>query len=240
MKIALIGYGKLGKAIEAIAQARGHEIVARIQRTNPADWHAAPLKTADVAIECTSPESAPQHILHCFEQNLPVVCGSTGWLVRWPEIETACKNQGGALLYASNFSVGVNILFALNKQLAKLMARQPEYAITLEEIHHTEKKDAPSGTAITLAEQILDSNLSKLKWVNEPTGRSEDLLIESQRLEGVPGTHRVEYRSEIDTLELIHTAHSRVGFATGAVLAAEFLQDKKGIYTMQDVLGIGA
>ena len=239
MKIALIGYGKMGKAIEAIALERGHRVVIRLQRDNPTEWQSDQLKSADVAIEFTSPESAPQHLLNCFELGIPVVCGSTGWLSHGSEIESACQATQGSLIYASNFSVGVNLFFALNQQLAKLMAKQPQYAVSIEEIHHTEKKDAPSGTAISLAEQILNEHAGKISWMNEATNDPSILSIESKRIEGVPGTHQVEYRSEIDTLQIKHTAHNRIGFATGAVLAAEFLQNKKGIYTMKDVLGIG-
>jgi len=238
MKIALIGYGKMGKAIESIALQRGHQIVIRLQRGNPTDWQSDQLQSADVAIEFTSPESAPKHLLNCLELGIPVVCGSTGWLNHWSEIESACKAKNGSLIYASNFSVGVNLFFALNQHLAKLMATQPQYSVSIEEIHHTEKKDAPSGTAISLAEQILHEHPLKSSWENGSTNDPSVLSIESKRLEGVPGTHQVEYRSEIDTLEIKHTAHNRIGFATGAVLAAEFLQNKKGVYTMQDVLGI--
>lgn len=239
MKIALIGYGKMGKAIESVALERGHEIVARLQRNNLADWNSDAFKSADVAIEFTAPESAPQHLTQCFELGIPVVCGSTGWLKHWPEIELACQAKQGSLIYASNFSVGVNLFFALNHYLAKLMSNQPQYDVSIEEIHHTEKKDAPSGTAISLAEQILKAHPNKSSWVNQSTDDSSLLPIESKRMEGVPGTHRIEYKSSIDTIELTHTAHNRIGFATGSVLAAEFLQHKKGIYTMQDVLGIG-
>lgn len=239
MKIALIGYGKMGKAIESVAMERGHEIVVRLQRNNPADWNSDAFKSADVAIEFTAPESAPQHLRQCFDLGIPVVCGSTGWLKHLPEIEIACKTKQGALVHASNFSVGVNLFFALNQYLAKLMSNHPQYDVSIEEIHHTEKKDAPSGTAISLAEQILKAYPNKSSWVNQLTNDSSFLPIESKRIEGVPGTHRVEYKSSIDTIELTHTAHNRIGFATGSVLAAEFLQHKKGIYTMQDVLRIG-
>lgn len=239
MKIALIGYGKMGKAIESVALKRGHEVVARIQRNNLADWNSDAFKSADVAIEFTGPESAPQHLRQCFDLDMPVVCGSTGWLKHWSEIESVCQAKQGSLIYASNFSVGVNLFFAVNQYLATLMAAQPQYDVSIEEIHHTEKKDAPSGTAISLAEQILQAHPNKSSWENSTTDDPGVLSIESKRLEGVPGTHRIEYRSEIDTIELTHTAHNRIGFATGSVLAAEFLQHKKGIYTMQDVLGIG-
>lgn len=238
MKIALIGYGKMGKAIETIALARGHEITTRIDRSNPSAWQDPSLKGSDAAIEFTGPESAPANLKRCFEIGLPVVCGSTGWLAHWEKIEHTCTKADGALIYASNFSVGVNIFFAINERLATLMARQSDYQVGIEEIHHTEKKDSPSGTAISLATQIMEQNPSLTNWVNTPATKENTIPIISQRLEGVPGTHRVEYRSEIDTIELKHTAHNRVGFATGAVLAAEFLCGKKGIYTMRDVLGI--
>ncbi len=238
MKIALIGYGKMGKAIETIALSRGHEITVRIDLTTPSAWSEEALKTSDVAIEFTGPEAAPINLKKCFEMGLPVVCGSTGWLTKWQEVESACQETDGTLLYASNFSVGVNLFFILNEQLAKLMAQQPSYEITIEEIHHTEKKDAPSGTAITLAEQIVQQLPQKKGWANTETTDPDRIPIISKRMDQVPGTHRVEYRSEIDTIELTHTAHNRIGFATGAVLAAEFLAGKKGIYAMRDVLGM--
>lgn len=240
MKIALIGYGKMGKAIESIAQARGHEITVRLDLSNPEEWNSDACKMADVAIEFTGPESAPSNIKKCFERSIPVVCGSTGWLSEWDNIVAACHEQKGSLLYASNFSIGVNIFFALNQQLAKWMATQSSYRPLIEEIHHTEKKDAPSGTAITLAEQIIQEIPSLQNWIAGPAEQTENLIIQSERKEGVPGTHRVQYSSDIDTLEIIHTAHNRIGFATGAVLAAEFLKGKKGIYDMKAVLGIGA
>jgi 4-hydroxy-tetrahydrodipicolinate reductase len=238
MKIALIGYGKMGKAIESIALSRGHEISVRIDRSNPSAWSEEALKGSDVAIEFTGPESAPSNLQNCLEIGLPVICGSTGWLSHWQAIETACRQTNGTLLYASNFSVGVNIFFALNEHLANLLAKQPSYSVSIEEIHHTEKKDAPSGTAISLAEQIMQKNPKKKNWTNEETSDPGSIPIISKRIDHVPGTHRIEYRSEIDTIELVHTAHSRIGFATGAVLAAEFIQGKKGIYTMRDVLGM--
>ena len=238
MKLALIGYGKMGKAIESVALTQGHEIVQRMGSSNPADWHSTELKQADVAIEFTTPESAPQHLLRCFELGIPVVCGTTGWLARWQEIVVQCARLGGSFLYASNFSVGVNLFFELNKQLAKRMASHPEYTPQLEEIHHTEKKDAPSGTAITLAEQLIEVHPVKKKWVNQPASESSELEIISKRIDQVPGTHSIEYRSSIDSIQITHTAHSRVGFANGAVMAANFLKGKSGIYSMQDVLGL--
>lgn len=238
MKIALIGYGKMGKAIERIAIQRGHEIVLKVGIENLEDNTINNIRKADVAIEFTGPESAFENVIRCIEAGVPVVCGSTGWLTRYEEAKNTCLVHKGALLYASNFSVGVNIFFAINKRLAELMAPHKEYNVSLTEVHHTEKKDAPSGTAITLAEQILDKNDQKNKWVNNPSNLSQDLVIISERIDPAPGTHIITYKSEIDDIEIKHTAHNRTGFATGAVLAAEYLHDKKGIYTMSDVLGI--
>ena len=236
MHIALIGYGKMGKAIEAIARERGHDIITIINaQTNKEDF-ATMLQKADVAIEFTNPESAVRNILQCFMVGVPVVCGSTGWLQEWDKIVKACTQQQGSLLYASNFSIGVNIFFELNKKLAALMAPQKTYNVGITETHHTQKKDAPSGTAITLAEQIIEEIPRKTKWVKENSNDSSDLTIHSERIDPAPGTHHVKYSSDIDDIEIIHTAHNRKGFALGAVLAAEFLHHKKGIYSMQDVL----
>jgi 4-hydroxy-tetrahydrodipicolinate reductase len=238
MKIALIGYGKMGKAIEQIAIQRGHEIVLKVGIENLEDNTIDNIRKADVAIEFTGPESAFENVIRCIEAGVPVVCGSTGWLTRYEEAKNTCLAHKGALLYASNFSVGVNIFFAINKRLAELMAPHKEYNVSMTEVHHTEKKDAPSGTAITLAEQILDKNDQKKQWVNNPSNLSQDLVIISERIDPAPGTHIITYKSEIDDIEIKHTAHNRKGFATGAVLAAEYLHDKKGIFTMSDVLGI--
>ena len=238
MKIALIGYGKMGKAIEEIALAKGHEIVLKIHIDNTDEFTVENVQKADVAIEFTSPHSAADNIKKCFEAKVPVVCGSTGWLENWKEIEELCNTTGGSILYASNFSVGVNLFFQVNSFLAELMTTRKEYDVTLEEIHHTEKKDAPSGTAITLAEQVLQHLKSKNKWVNNPTYNTDDLEIISKRIDPAPGTHKVLYKSEIDEIEIIHTAHSRKGFASGAVMAAEFLKGKTGIFSMRDVLGL--
>ena len=237
MKIALIGYGKMGKAIEEIALQRGHEIVLTIDISNAADLTAANLSKADVAIEFTGPESALGNVMKCMEAGIPLVVGSTGWLQHLPDAEAACKKSGAALLVASNFSVGVNIFFEINKKLAQLMAPHKDYDVALEEIHHTQKKDAPSGTAITLAEQVLASVKTKTHWVNTASVNPDDLSIISKRIDPAPGTHTITYSSAIDDIEIRHTAHNRKGFATGAVLAAEFLAGKKGIYTMSDVLG---
>ena len=238
MKIALIGYGKMGQAIEAIALERGHEIVLKIDIGNRESFTREYLQKADVAIEFTSPHSAVENILRCIEYEIPVVCGSTGWLAELPEIETALYKYDGSFLYASNFSLGVNIFFEVNKLLARLMAGKKEYDVQMVEVHHTQKKDAPSGTAITLAEQILAVDFNKKRWVNLPTVNKDELYIKSQRIDPAPGTHTVNWTSAIDDIEIKHTAHSRTGFALGAVLAAEFLAGKKGIFTMKDVLGL--
>jgi 4-hydroxy-tetrahydrodipicolinate reductase len=238
MKIALIGYGKMGHAIEEIALQRGHEIVLKVGIENVQDNTTDNIRKADVAIEFTGPEIAFDNVIRCLEAGVPVVSGSTGWLQRFEEAKTYCNKKNGALLYASNFSVGVNIFFAINKKLADLMAPHKEYDVLLTEIHHTQKKDAPSGTAITLAEGILQSIEQKKKWVNEASNSPEELQIISERIDPAPGTHTILYTSDIDDIEIKHTAHNRKGFATGAVLAAEFLHNKKGIYSMSDVLGL--
>lgn len=237
MKIALIGYGKMGKAIEEIVLQRKHTAPLKIDINNIDTFTAANLQQCDVAIEFTGPHSAVENILKCLDAGVPVVSGSTGWLEQWPVIKAKCDTVNGALIYASNYSVGVNIFFELNKKLAQLMSKQDTYEVSMEEIHHTQKKDAPSGTAITLAEQILHDVTRKKKWLNEPAKYPNELSIISKRIDPAPGTHSIKYSSEIDDIEIIHTAHNRTGFATGAVLAAEFLQNKKGIYSMSDVLG---
>lgn len=228
----------MGKAIEEIALKKGHDVTLRVDSASRSLLTAEELSKADVAIEFTTPHAAKENLLLCFQAGVPVVCGSTGWTTELPSIEKLCQEQNGALLYASNFSVGVNLFFELNKKLASLMAHQPSYEVILEEIHHTQKKDAPSGTAITLAQQILQQIDRKKQWVNDISENPEDLEIISQRIDPAPGTHHVKYSSVIDDIEIIHTAHSRKGFAAGAVLAAEFLQHKKGVYSMKDVLGL--
>ncbi|MDP4150286.1 MAG: 4-hydroxy-tetrahydrodipicolinate reductase [Bacteroidota bacterium] len=237
MRIALIGYGKMGKAIEGIALTRGHEIVLRTNIDNLEDNIPENIRKADVAIEFTGPESAFDNIMLCMESGVPVVSGSTGWLDRYDEAAKYCRAHGKAFLYASNFSIGVNIFFELNKYLATLIAPHPEYNVSLTEIHHTQKKDAPSGTAITLADQVLERIRSKKSWVNHISDNLDELEIISQRTDPAPGTHIVKYQSAIDDIEIVHTAHSREGFATGAVLAAEFIRGKKGVFSMKDVLG---
>ncbi len=238
MKIALLGYGKMGKAIEGLMAPRGHEAILKIDETNRAQLSTETLRQADVAIEFTGPESAVENLMLCLKAGVPVVCGSTGWLHQYDEVVQAFRAQHGTLLYASNFSIGVNIFFALNKRLAELMNPHPEYQVSLTEIHHTAKKDAPSGTGITLAEGILNTIDRKKNWVNHPTSQSEELAIISERVDPAPGTHKVLYSSPIDDIEIIHTAHNRMGFAMGALLAAEYIKDKQGIFTMKEVLGL--
>lgn len=238
MNIALIGYGKMGKAIEAIAKERGHTTGLAISSANTGDLTPEHLRQCDVAIEFTNPHSAVQNIITCFQSGVPVICGSTGWLADWEKVVQQCKTYDGALLYASNFSIGVNIFFEVNKKLAQLMAAQPGYDVTITEIHHTQKKDAPSGTGITLAEQVLENLPHKKHWVNHASANTEELPIISERIDPAPGTHTVKYSSPVDDIEITHTAHNRTGFASGAVLAAEFIRGKKGIFTMKDVLSI--
>ncbi len=238
MKIALIGYGKMGKAIEGIAVEKGHAIVLKIDKDNSNELTPDNLKKADVAIEFTGPETALNNILTCIDAGIPVISGSTGWILDLPKAESHCKQKNGTFLYASNFSIGVNIFFELNKKLAAMMANQPAYSVSIEEIHHTEKKDAPSGTAITLAEQAIKELPGKSSWVNSSPAKDNELYIESKRIDPAPGTHSVKYSSGVDDIEIVHTAHNRLGFAGGAVLAAEFLQGKKGVFSMKDVLNI--
>ncbi len=238
MRIALIGYGKMGQAIESIALEKGHEVVVTIDINNAADLNKENMSKADVAIEFTGPHSAFGNVMKCLEIGIPLVCGSTGWLEHWNEAKNFCEKQNGTLIYASNYSIGVNLFFELNTRLAKLMSGYPEYNVVMEEIHHTQKKDAPSGTAITLAEQVLAHIPSKKIWVNHPAQNPEELEIISERIDPAPGTHKIKYASPVDDIEIIHTAHNRTGFAGGAVLAAEFAIDKKGIFGMKEVLGL--
>jgi 4-hydroxy-tetrahydrodipicolinate reductase len=238
MKIALIGYGKMGKAIESIALNKGHEIVLKIDIQNNQDFTEAAIQKADVAIEFTGPHSAYENVKKCIAWGIPVVSGSTGWLDKWNEVKDLCEEKNGTLIYSSNYSIGVNLFFELNKQLAQLMEPYNSYDVSMTEVHHTEKKDAPSGTAISLAEQILSNLGRKNKWVNSASANSNELVIQSERIDPAPGTHMVKYSSEVDDIEITHTAHTRVGFASGAVLAAEFAFEKKGIFTMKDVLGL--
>lgn len=238
MRIALIGYGKMGRAIEEVALQRGHEIVIKIDQPNLHEFTKENFAIAEAAIEFTSPHSALENVKKCLDFGIPVVCGSTGWTDRLEEMKKICADKNGSFIYSSNYSVGVNIFFEINKKLAALMAPHKEYEVILEETHHTQKKDAPSGTAITLAEQILEQVRRKKQWVNELSDHPEDLEIISQRVDPAPGTHSVKYSSAIDTIEIIHTAHNRKGFASGAVLAAEFAKDNKGFFTMKEVLNL--
>ena len=238
MKIALIGYGKMGKAIEEIALSKGHEIVLKIDANNTSDFTKENIQKADVAIEFTGPHTAFENISKCIQWAVPVVCGSTGWLDHFDKAKKLCEEEKGCLLYASNFSIGVNLFFEINKQLAALMEPYENYDVSMTETHHTEKKDAPSGTAISLAEQILAQIGRKKKWVNESSIEASDLIIRSERIDPAPGTHTISYDSAIDSIEITHTAHTRKGFASGALLAAEFANQKIGIFTMKDVLGL--
>ncbi|MES1214433.1 MAG: 4-hydroxy-tetrahydrodipicolinate reductase [Bacteroidota bacterium] len=238
MKIALIGYGKMGKAIEEIALQRGHEIVLKIDENNQQDFTEEHISKSDVAIEFTGPNSAFENIKTTLQFHVPVVSGSTGWLERLDDIKKICSANDGTFLYASNFSVGVNVFFEINKKLAALMAPHNDYEVSITEIHHTQKKDSPSGTAITIAEQVLENFPRKKTWVNHISDTTEELEILSERIDPAPGTHSVKYSSAIDDIEITHTAHSRKGFASGALLAAEYIHNKKGIFTMKEVLGL--
>ena len=239
MNIALLGYGKMGHAIEEIAMSKGHTIVCKVGIENLEDRTAENIKKADVVIEFSSPDSAYDNVMLCLSNGVPVVCGSTGWLHRYAEVKKYCEEHDGGLIYASNFSIGVNIFFALNRKLAELMAPHKDYEVEMKEIHHTQKLDAPSGTAITLAEEVMQQITYKKKWVNQPSDNVNELVIISERTDPAPGTHIVNYHSDIDDICITHTAHNRKGFAGGAVLAAEFLaRNRSGVYTMKDVLGI--
>ncbi len=238
MNIALIGYGQMGKEIEKIAKERGHSISLIIDKDNKADLNTKNLLTVDAVIEFSRPESAVENYLTCFKSGKPVVSGTTGWLDRMDEVTQNCKTNNAAFFYASNFSLGVNLFFELNKQLAKLMNKFKEYDVSMNEIHHTRKLDAPSGTAITLAEGVMESYSELKTWKNNLTVENNELAITSERIGDVPGTHEVFYNSEIDNITIRHEAKSRKGFALGAVLAAEFLNGKQGVFGMNDLLNI--
>ena len=232
MKIALLGYGKMGKVIEQIALDRGHEIVLKKDQNNTFDG----LENADVAIDFSVPDSAVTNISSCLEKGIPVISGTTGWLVDYQNMVDLCQKNNGSFIYASNFSLGVNVFFELNDYLAKMMANLKQYQVSMEEIHHTQKLDAPSGTAITLAEGII-KNTNYTQWTLE-NPKANEIQIEAKRIENVPGTHSIFYDSTVDQIEIKHTAHSREGFALGAVVAAEWLVGKKGVFSMKDVLGL--
>ena len=229
----------MGQAIDAIATAKGHEIVLRVDINSQHLLAKEHLEQADVAIEFTTPDTAYNNVLKCFEANVPVVCGTTGWLDKLPEIKAICAEKQQAFLHATNFSIGVNIFFEVNKKLAELMASQPQYNVWMEEIHHTHKKDAPSGTALTLAEQLMAAVTRKTAWVNGDSDQPGTLSIISKRIDPAPGTHTINYTSDIDDITITHTAHSREGFAAGAVVAAEWLKGKTGVFSMRDVLNLG-
>jgi 4-hydroxy-tetrahydrodipicolinate reductase len=232
MKIALLGYGKMGKVIERIALERGHEIVLKKDEHNTYDG----LSTADVAIDFSVPTAAVDNISNCFHANVPVVSGTTGWLEHFDEMVALCNEKQGGFISSSNFSLGVNIFFELNEYLAKIMAQFDSYKVTMEEIHHTQKLDAPSGTAISLAKGVIE-NSNYANWTLEEA-KNNEIHIEAKRIGDVPGTHTVTYDSIVDSIELKHTAHNREGFALGAVIAAEWLAGKTGIYNMKDVLNL--
>jgi 4-hydroxy-tetrahydrodipicolinate reductase len=232
MKIALLGYGKMGKVIENIALERGHEIVLRKGSSDSFDG----LLQADIAIDFSVPNSAVNHISECLNHNIPVISGTTGWLENYDEMVNLCQEKNGSFIYGSNFSLGVNIFFELNNYLAKMMKNLKDYSVSMEEIHHLQKLDAPSGTAISLANGIIE-NTDYTNWTLDNAATNE-IYIDAKRIENIPGTHSVFYDSKVDQIEIKHTAHSREGFALGSVIAAEWLLGKKGVFTMKDVLGI--
>ena len=232
MKIALLGYGKMGQTIEKLAIERGHQIVLKVD----VNTKSYDITKADVAIDFSIPSAAFNNISNCFKNNIPVISGTTGWLEKFDEAVALCKQNKGAFIYASNFSLGVNIFFELNNRLAKMMSSQNQYNIAIEEIHHTQKLDAPSGTAITLADGIIKKT-TKEQWTLE-NAKENEIPITAKRTHDVPGTHTVTYTSEVDSIAIIHTAHNRKGFALGAIIAAEWILGKEGVFSMKDVLGI--
>ena len=232
MKIALLGYGKMGQTIEKLAIERGHQIVLKVD----VNTKSFDITKADVAIDFSIPAAAFNNISNCFKNNIPVISGTTGWLEKFDDAVALCKQNKGAFIYASNFSLGVNIIFELNNRLAKMMSSQNQYNIAIEEIHHTQKLDAPSGTAITLADGIIKQT-TKEQWTLE-NAKENEIPITAKRIPDVPGTHTVSYTSDVDTIAIKHTAHNRKGFALGAIFAAEWILGKEGVFTMKDVLGI--
>lgn len=232
MNIALLGYGKMGKVIERIALERGHTIVLR--KSGTATFEG--LEQADAAIEFSIPDAAVGNISQCLNNNIPVISGTTGWLENYPDMAKLCEEKKGAFIYGSNFSLGVNIFFELNAHLAKMMGELEQYKVSMEEVHHIQKLDAPSGTAITLAKDVI-ANTNYSSWALG-NAKEDEIFIDARREENVPGTHTVKYDSDVDSIEIKHTAHSREGFALGAVIAAEWLVGKKGVYSMKDVLGL--
>ena len=236
MKIAILGYGKMGQIIEKIAKERGHKILLKINQNNLDQLNINNLKKADVVIDFSTPESARTNIIQSIDANTPIISGTTGWLDDYKEVKNYCIENKGTFLYASNFSLGVNLFFELNKNLAKLMKKHQQYQIDLTEIHHSQKLDTPSGTAISLAEQIITESEIKNKWTLVSENSDEELKIDAQRKGNITGTHSVNYRSETDSISIKHEAHSRDGFALGAVIAAEWIISKKGVFSMHDVL----
>lgn len=233
MNILLVGYGKMGKTIERVATDRGHQISGRIDVDNIEDLDRA---EADVAIEFSHPDAAYSNVRKCIERNIPVVCGTTGWLEKKPEVEKLTNEKGGTFFYASNYSVGVNLFFKLNEHFARIMNRFPAYDVSISEVHHAQKKDAPSGTAITLAEGVIRNLGRKKRWVKNASDEAAELEIQSFRIGDVPGTHLIKYASAIDDIEIKHTAHNREGFALGAVMVAEWIREKRGVLNMDDYL----
>lgn len=240
MRLALFGYGKMGKEIEQVALQRGHEIALKIDVDNINAITKDDLKKCDAAIEFSTPATAISNMTKCFDAGIPVVVGTTGWYDRLEKVKKICEERNGCLFYASNFSIGVNIFFKVNEHLAKMMNKYSDYDVSMEEIHHIHKLDAPSGTAISLANQIIGNVNRKKKYVNTKTTKSGELEIISKRIDEVPGTHTVNYFSSIDDIEIKHTAHNRKGFALGAILAAEFVRGKKGVFGMNDLMHLPA
>jgi len=238
LAIALFGYGRMGKEIEKIAIERGHKIALIVDIDNAETITKADLEKVDVAIDFSLPTSVYENVLKCFDTNVPVIAGTTGWNEKLPEAKRICKERNQALFFASNFSIGVSIFSEINKKLAQLMSTLNGYDVTMQEIHHTKKLDQPSGTAITLAEQVLERVGRKVKWVNETSNDKADLFIESVREGNVPGTHTIRYSSAVDDIEIKHTAHNRQGLALGAVLASEWIVGKKGVFSMSDMLDL--
>ena len=234
MKIALLGYGKMGKVIEQVALQRGHDIVLKVD-DNTISYN---ISLADIAIDFSVPNAAVNNITNCLKKGIPVISGTTGWLQEYDKVVELCNKNNGAFIYASNFSLGVNIFFELNKYLARMMKKLSQYNVSIEEVHHTQKLDAPSGTAITLAEGIIEQS-NYMNWKLDTTVDVNAIPIVSKRIENISGTHSVNYKSKVDAINITHTAHNREGFALGAVIAAEWLQNKKGVFTMNDVLNIG-
>lgn len=235
MKVALLGYGKMGKVIEKILLERGHEIVLRKSSSNSFEG----LLQADVAIDFSIPETAIENISKCLHINIPIISGTTGWLAQYPEMVQLCESKNGTFMYSSNFSLGVNLFIELNEKLAKMMSKFNQYEVEIEEIHHTQKLDAPSGTAISLANGII-KNSKYANWTLNQNATESEIFIDAQRIDNIPGTHSVIYDSLVDSIEITHTAHSREGFAKGAALAAEWIQGKKGVFSMKDVLDLNS